>query len=85
MYYLVIGKEDSAPLNNTFKYFFEGSFTSDELKSKAIQAYKTENELIEVVDPSDEESIILINNDTTMTFDLSVWYVFKSDQPITQI
>ena len=85
MYYLVIGKEDNASLNHTFKYFFEGSFTTEELKGKAIKAYETENELIVEVDPDDETSIIIVNKEGTMTFDLSVWYVFKSDQPITQI
>ena len=85
MYYLVIGKEDNASLNHTFKYFFEGSFTTEELKGKAIQAYKEENKLIELLDSEEEGSIITVNQEGTMTFDLSVWYVFKSDQPITQV
>ena len=80
MYYLVIGKENVN--STTFKYYFEGSFTHNELISKAIESYYSEYEI-------DADGVTVSKESGSLptaegTFNFSSWYVFESEKPITE-
>ena len=81
MYYLVIGKENIN--STTFKYYFEGSFTSDELKIKAKESYYSEYEInIDGVTVSKESGSLPTEEGT---FNFGFWYVFQSEKPIVHV
>tara|TARA_R100001082_G_scaffold81901_1_gene48811 strand:- start:58 stop:303 length:246 start_codon:yes stop_codon:yes gene_type:complete len=79
MHYLIIGKED---LNdNSFNYYFEGNFTTDELKSKAKESYCSEYEINAIGETVTKESGTPLTAEGNFNFSFS--YIFKSETSIT--
>ena len=68
MYYLVVGKEDSQMIEHKFHYYYEGNFTIDELKNKAIESYCTQFKC------DDSLPMDIIHDDDVIGFDFL--YIF---------
>ena len=83
MYYLIIGKENQEPVENAFTYYFEGNFTTDELKNKVKESYYSEYEIDMHGTRVTKEPGLPPREEGTYNFNF--WYIFKSEEPITEI